>query len=298
MVKIQISARRDFMNKTVRMPMDMHNVFIVCKPGEEYMDRFVKPVVSSTIRPLIEKLQMHRPGWAFIADDFGAFMSTDNHYRHSRFKIDDYGEELGVIGLESSNHGSPYFAMQNHRIKVNRTRTRRVKTRDLDKAVGIVLKSFYVKTISERLNEAVEQAHSMLRNTLHGHSYDFEREVRKVQEPLFSHLAQNPHILDAIALPDASAQETLRKAAEKQVMHRAVFGIDAAKNVSRIVTVSILSDAIYAVSSGEAEPEKYSYDTMPPYMATGVGMLKLMDVGCVIDGVGIRTSDNTFIIIK
>lgn len=286
------------MKKTVRMPMDMHNVFVMCKPGEEYMDRFVKVVVSPTIRPLIEKLQMHRPGWAFIADDFGAYISPDSHYRHSRFKIDDYGEELGSIGLYPSNHGGAYFTIQNHRVEASRTRTGGAKTRDLDKAVSIVLKHFYGRTISERLNEAVEQAHSKLRNTLLGHSYDFERELRKVQEPLFFHLSQNPHMLDAIALPDASAQETLRKTVERLVLYKAVFGIDAAKNVSHTITVSILSDAIYAVSSDEGEPEKYSYDTMPPYMATSVGMLKLVDVGCVIDGVGIRTDDNTFIIIK
>ena len=284
---------------SARVPMDMHNVFSACKPGEEYAERLVKSVVHPHMRLFIAAIHKKRPGWVFLGEDYGVYNNTSLAYTRLSFVVVQDGEELGKVSLTLNRSGESVYCVGNPRIDAQRTRASAVKTKHLTKAVNETLKHFYAKTLSERIQEATGDADRVLTSANHGARYDFERLVRRVQEPLLYHLATDSKALDSLRLPDEETKQLITKAAESCVLHKQVADIYAAKEGGKALLVTLISGGIYVSPANRpSEAVGYSYETLPAYVGTALGMLKLVDPSVSIAGIGMRMSDTTFIVVK
>jgi hypothetical protein len=284
---------------TARVPMGMHNVFSPCIPGEEYEERIIKSVVHPDMVPFITALQTKRPSWVFLGTDYGVYFPATDTYRRTGFTVVQGNEELGRIARSTDKYGDPVFCVNNPRIDAQRTRTGAYKTKHLNKAVNETLKYFFGKTLEERMRETKQKVDKAVYQAVTGKQYDYEREVRKVQLPLLYHLAKHPKLLDDLALPDEKANTALHKAVQHCMLYKEAFDISAKKENGRAVIVAGMAEHMYvAPATTPSEATKHSYESLPPYVAMGMGMLKLVDVGASIAEIGMRIGDDTFLIIK
>lgn len=289
------------MTKTmIRLPMDMHNVFRECELGTETWDKNAKAVVDSGMRDLIEKIARKRPHWQFISEAMGR-MRDDGSYAYVRFVIEDSGDRLGKIDLARDwRTGEHVFELDNPRLRAKRERNGYTKTKKVDKAVKLVVDNYYGRTLPERLSVARAERNTVLSDVMRSASYKVDRIMRELQPQLVSFLTNNPQIAEQITMQEPSSAAnltTLPGACQEAATTRVIYD---ANQVGAGVTVLAWRDRFYTVGSVSDTPDtvEYNYDTVPPHIAMGIGMLKLVGIKESIPDIGTRVSEDVFFVVN
>ena len=265
----------------------------------------VQSAVIPFFLPFLEKLALKYPQWTFEEDsnDYrwdnqtGKSIKTDIVARV--FKVLDKREELGSIYYERIYSGDKdyRYCVDNFRVAQLRERGSGMKTIHEKKALKHVDKYFGRKNLDEKLVDAKQQAQYTLNRVHNDLNSKFDWEWNRVDnfakafvmnrfDEFVSYLSENNAItkIDANTMPERFE----RKCAVNEVKNK--FGADE----HYLVYVDNQSYAIFRKN----EPTQIkASEELPEFIRMGVGMLKLVEDGQIISGIGCRVNATTYIVL-
>jgi hypothetical protein len=245
------------------------------------------------LKQTIVKLAPMYPLWQFIVPN----VSLGDEVQ--AFKVMASGEELGTISRRY--HGNGYVvAVTNHRISESRTRGSEYKTKDVDKAVLKVKKTFFPRNPNERLSEANKEAEHFLINQDNGKQRALNKHEYHIKEAMLSYVQSagyagflahvhtlEPRLKDGV-LAHIQGQEQLRMEVKSIEEIRRQFD-------SEIAALVVRDSGKYLVRIND-NVQIYDDNTLPESMRGKLGMLKLVDAGFFLSDVGCRVNDEVFVV--
>jgi len=245
------------------------------------------------LKQAIVKLAPMYPLWQFVVPrvNMGDEVST--------FKVMANGQELGSISR--MYHGRDYvIAVTNHRIAENRTRGSDYKTKDVDKAVLKVKKTFAPRNPKELLAEAQKEAGRFLNSQENGkaralnkHEYGINEVMMEYAkgagyEGFLTHVQTlEPRFRDVV-LAHIQGEKELRMEVKSIEEIRRQFE-------NQIAALVVRDSGKYLVRIDD-NVQIYDDNTLPERMRGKLGMLKLVDAGFFLSDVGCRVNDEVFVV--
>jgi hypothetical protein len=251
------------------------------------------------MHPFIEALAVKHPEWKFVGTDYRTTMLEGTStiatvYR--RFAVHSGKELLGHLWQDYSyGRRKDMYVIKNHRTEEALIRANAIKTSDVRKAVKLVEKMFYALTTKELMEQKLKEVYQVvndLASSKHNQGRHAERAVRgHIMEYVRTHF-------DAVMLniPDpsdrAKLQEFFKFMDEAKILHGVIDVLQSYKGHKIIQR----GDVYYAaVRDGDGVKELTNDDLTEP-MKHKLGILKLVEDGQAVEGVGFRHSDDTFIL--
>lgn len=245
------------------------------------------------LKQTIVKLAPMYPLWQFVVP------SVNMGYEVATFKVMANGQELGTISR--LYHGNNYvIGVTNHRIAGSRIRGSEYKTKDVDKAVLKVKKTFFPRNPNELLSEAAKEAGNFLFEQEMGKERALNKHEFHIKEAMFSYVqgagfqgflahAQTlePRVRDNL-IAQLEAKTQLRMEVKSIAETRRQFDDEIAALVVR-------DSGKYLVRIND-NVQIYDDNTLPESMKGKLGMLKLVDAGFFLSDVGCRVNDEVFVV--
>lgn len=241
----------------------------------------------------ITKLAPMYPLWQFVVPKvhMGDEVNT--------FEVMTNGQKLGSI--TRMRHGQDYVvAVSNHRISESRTRGSEYKTKDVDKAVLKVKKTFFPRNPKERLAEAHAEADRLLNRQENGKQRAVNNHEYNIKEAMLSYVlgagyegflanvqTLEPRFRDVV-LAHIEAEKELRMEVKSIEEIRRQFE-------NQIAALIVRDSGKYLVRIDD-NVQIYDDNTLPESMKRNLGMLKLVDAGFFLSGVGCRVNDEVFVV--
>ena len=277
------------------LPLELPNML-----AERHKNPEHKPVATySKVYPLIETLALKKPQWKFIAHRYHRGDEKDLGYA---FRVCEGREILGEIVMSYGRRDEDAFEIRNKRIQDSRERGGSAKTKDVKKATKLVLKSFGVKTITERVEEALALTTESTWRVASDRSSTFQSLFRHMQEHLFTHIMDNYKELAPIAIQNGADPKTVGMLLPAYEEYRITKEIETCK-ANNMGAVVLTLGSEYAVtlwdhSAGGMQTHMHTTDTLPTHIKRSVGLLKLVEVRHFLKGVGVKIADTTFFVIS
>jgi hypothetical protein len=268
---------------------------IKLKKHDKFGEGEKESVIDPFLKSFIEKLALKYPQWTFEE-----VYNTANHntktYEAYRFNVVDKREVLGTIDKEYTSNGGWRYCVDNHRINGVRERGRGMKTIHEDKALKHVGKFFGKKNVNEKFTEATQIISSAL-----GHVHNQKRwDLSHKWDELESYTQKFIH--DNYAMFASTVDVTTNKVKddlEKLPSAIAEFSsVDAMQEALRLgdAYIVFIDGVNYSIQKGKDPLEIKASEELPDFMRRAVGLLKLVEDNQVIDGVGVRANETTFLV--
>ena len=282
------------MTKTIQK-LNVHNTFyIVSGVDPAALERAKDSIVHPFMVPLIEAIQHKRPHWEFHAKGFGNRGIGDevNHVLHHTFDIYDNGEKLGYIEKDF-NRGSSVYTAGSHRINAKRQVGGRKKSKHLKVVTAEVLKEFYPRTLDELANDKYTTAVNVVQQVTYRDRRAHTANVQSLHESMVAYLTSGGRWAEFEAAQDKPemmrAKEAYHRIAETARVASDVFKAD------NILLIERPRDIVIKPASGPAQST--NLDALSDRIKTSLALLKMSEVNSIIEGVGVRTADDTFYIL-
>ena len=279
----------------VRKLLNVHNTYYTASGFDQSsIDRAKDSVVHPFMVPLIEAIQHKRPHWEFEAKGFGNRGIGDdvNHVLHDNFDIYDNGEKLGSI--EKDYHaGRVVYAAGSHRINAKRLVGMRKKSKHVKVIAAEVLKECYPLTLDELANEKYKKAFTSMQQATYKDRRASTRNVEILHEPMLAYLTSGDRWAEFLAVQDIP--EVMRA---KEAYHSLAENARVADNIANahhILLIERPRDIVIKPFNGAAQST--NLDQLSDHTKTSLALLKMTELDTLIDGVGIRTADDTFYIL-
>jgi hypothetical protein len=275
--------------------MDTHNVFRECNEENKDNLRNSDARVRDFLTPLFSELSKKRPTWTYVAKGFGDLSASGTFYYYSRFTIMDGGQDIGEVWASKNwRTGENKYAFNNHRLQTTRRRGNCTETKDLKKAVKLILANMYALTTAELMNTIRSQATNKARNTVYTIQRDFRYERDKLLPNMEAFIMDNWEAFENYnthSLTDKQRFKERYTSAAKATEAEQLLGDN------KYALVVDVGDQIHVEHSAhQGAIHSYTLDGIPLHIKQGVAILKLCDVDTLLDGVGVRTGDATYII--
>lgn len=263
------------------------NVYILRDP------QYAKPkaIAHKDVRPLLDRLIAKRPNWVFKArriDDYDATSMTA-----TTFDIWCDGELLGDISIARTTRTGDEkvdYRYDTHRLQEGRQRGTWTKTTKLDAAVKGILKTFYSKTISERVTEAHDHVRSKLSSNRTSAGHLFQTMSSMVNRAITNFVMANwEELAPRMREAGINLRDEMPEAYAKWQEMESVYGAYADEHGYVIV----LRGSDYVVSTNNTTTIKSS-EELPDNVRRNLGLLKLSTTGETMPGIGIRIDDYTY----
>jgi len=249
------------------------------------------------MHPFIESLAVKHPEWKFVGTDYRTTIlegtSTLAHV-YRRFEVRAGKELLGHLWQDYSyGRRKDMYVIKNHRTEEALIRANAIKTSDVGKAVKLVEKMFYALTTKELMEQKLKEVYTAVNDLVSTKM----NQGRNVERAVRGHIMEYIHAhLDAVMLniPDPAdrhkLQEYFKFADEAKILHGVIDVLQSYKGHK-----IIQRGDVYYAAVGDGVKELTNYDLTEP-MKHKLGILKLVEDGQAVEGVGFRHSDNTFIL--
>lgn len=259
------------------------------RPGWEGREVLLHP----EMQPVLDRLFKERPTWRF--------KSTQNFFGSASAKVTnldiyDGDEKLGRLWLETYwRDGSVRYNFDNSRLSQTRQRGGVSYTSKPDVAAKRIVKAFHLKTPKERAAEAYGDVRKAVGQVVTDASWPLRRGRSVIEKELFAYAVRNWETIAPHLGPDAAKVDlpALHEA------DREAYGLSAAFESAEGVTVRIESNGAYTISRREND----TYDVvtvsdalLPEHVRGSLGLLKLVQDGVHIDGVGLRVRANLYFV--
>lgn len=263
--------------------------------------------IDAFLAPLIDALALKYPQWEFrethnnyVWDNIGGISNKCN-FTATTFTVFEKREELGTLYINQDYRGEKKFAVDNFRIDKLRQRGSGLKTIHLKKAIKHVDKLFGARNVIEKMHEAIESASRRayrvkedLNNQVH-HSWNrFNATARsflvaKYLEEFKDFCSNNPDTASFINTLD-ELPDRVAKASAGQEVH------DALQTGSAYVVY--IDGMNYSLHLDKQPLQIKKSEELPEFMRRGIGMLKLVEDGQVIGGIGLRVDKDTYVVLS
>jgi hypothetical protein len=247
------------------------------------------------LEPLIHELACKYPQWTFKANKVHG---QNLEYVLGEFHIFDKREKIGEISMDTrytSYKREQVYVIENQRIASVRQRSSSVRTADMKRAIAMVRKFVSPKGLKERFSEQQTEAISKL-----GEVHASKTRVRSAAYQPIPAL-RNKFVEDRMEEFKASlsAQEV-----EQYVAHDyATYELEVAEQLRGAVNTD---KAVFVHVHGEdyllgVDKDNLDYkhsEELTPHIRMAVGMLKLVEPSQIIEGVGMKVNEGTFIVMS
>jgi predicted nucleic acid-binding Zn-ribbon protein len=245
------------------------------------------------LKQAIAKLAPMYPLWQFVVPrvNMGDEVNT--------FKVMANGQELG--SLTRMYHGRDYvIAVTNHRIVESRTRGSEYKTKDVDKAVLKVKKTFAPRNPKELLAEAQKEAGRFLNSQENGKLRVLNKHEYSISEAMLSYVrgaGYEGFLTHAQTLEPRVRDQVLAHIQGEKELRMEVKSIEEIRRQfeNQIAALVVRDSGKYLVRIDD-NVQIYDDNTLPESMRGKLGMLKLVDAGFFLSDVGCRVNDEVFVV--
>lgn len=203
-------------------------------------------------------------------------------------------EKLGEIS-RSYSRGKNVIVLENDRISKELCRGSSMSTSDHGKALRLIKKYFFRRTVDELVREASAHADHLVSRIRSAKRREFISSFNDASKDLFMRF-----LTDHQNLMEKYAQE---KGIDPNIVRSLIHGNEEVEIVEGISTclenkngaVVLLHGQSYVVKSAQQQ-KIYEVGDVPDIIKRQVGMLKLVEDGQFITNTGVRVNDKTFFI--
>jgi len=263
----------------------------------------VESKVHPTLAPLLNELALKYPQWTFKCNSAWTRYNGERMVR--AFGIFEKRESIGSVGIEASSNGNMVFCIQNERIGHVRTRSDTVKTKDIKRAAAMVKKFVNPKTLVERFYEKRTLADAVLATVKRSKMVA----VNNAESPMHAlkHKFFEANVSLFVESLDPAGLKLMAKLTEaKQELVACNTVTDAWNMTGDSVLVSVygqdymLSDEsrVGIVGHSPYPSGRMSSEELPEHIRTAIGMLKLVQPTQIIEGMGMRVDEESFIVTR
>ena len=243
------------------------------------------------LNTFINTMAMDRPTWRFVATQ------TYNRNEASVFEMYQDGELIGDI-RRGYYQGNVCLEMSNHRIEDQRKRGGGYRTKDAAKAVAKAKKVFSRKSPAERVREALRKAASVIATVRSDKDYELRRSQHTVELAMLEYtkgegLAAFNAFLQAVPV---THQATIKAQEKVLTLAQELVTINAFDSQGTNTATIIRVDDQYILNT-RSTYSMQTDQTMPEELRGKLGMLKLVNPEQIIEGVGCRVDDDTFVLL-
>jgi hypothetical protein len=266
---------------------------IKLKKHDKFGEGEKESVIDPFLKSFIEKLALKYPQWTFEE-----VYNTANHstktYEAYRFNVVDKREVLGIIDKEYTSGGGWRYCVDNHRINGVRERGRGMKTIHEDKALKHVGKFFGKKNVNEKFTEATQVIGSALGQIHNSKRWDLSHKWDALKDYAQQFIVEN-YAQFASGVTDTTVASKLEQLPSS---HAEFISVDAMQEALRKgdAYIVFIDGVNYSIQKGKDPLEIKASEELPDFMRRAVGLLKLVEDNQVIDGVGVRASETTFLV--
>jgi hypothetical protein len=189
-----------------------------------------------------------------------------------------------------------YIRVLNDKIQANVKRGKGYNTTDPEKAEKEIRRMFITPSLEQKLNNHAEYADTMLRTavqvsktkcqTLWGNLKDARTKFIKDRFDEFAAMLTSMSDIDNVASYKAADEE-------RNVIYRIC---DAWNRRDKGASLLVVLDGSQYIVRYASEVKLFDADTVPDDVRVKVGMLKLTEPQQVVDGLGVRVSNEVFIV--
>jgi methyl coenzyme M reductase alpha subunit len=245
------------------------------------------------MKEFVEQLALKYPQWTFVENGVTSNMANNTYEVHA-FKVMDKREVLGTLSKDWANNGNRY-CFDNHRISSMRERGNGMKTIHMNKAIKHVNKLFGKKNVHEKLNEAKQLLGGALGGVINHKEWQLRTTwnalAQSTQAFIVSHYQEfadsvvDKNLIKPVEQLPTHLEEHIATQYMKEVWE---------KNNAYVVFIEGIN---YSVQKGEDPIEVKESDELPDFMRRAIGLLKLVENNQVVNGVGLRVNESTFLVL-
>lgn len=264
---------------------------------EDPLDRIIpegrEVILHYAMPAVLDRLLKERPTWRYKSTQH-FYNNTTCHVRD--LDIYDGDERLGRLWIEHHwRDSSVRYNFDNFRLQKARQRSSVSYTTKPDVAAKRIVKAFHLKTPKERAAEAFSDVRKAVSQVVSDANWPYRRGKNVIEKELFAYATRNwetiaPHLGPDAAKVDLPAlYEADREASVLSTAFESALG----------VMVRIESNGAYTVS--RKDNDTYDVQTLtdamlPEHVRGSLGLLKLVQDGAHIDGVGLRVRANLYFV--
>lgn len=264
---------------------------------EDPVDRIIpegrEVILHNAMPAVLDRLLKERPTWRY--------KSTRHFYNNTTCHVQDLDiydgdEKLGRLWIEHHwRDNSVRYNFDNFRLSKTRQRNGVSYTTKPDVAAKRIVKAFHLKTPKERASDAYADVRKAVSQAVSDANWPARRGRSVIERALFEYAERNWETLKHHLGPDAAKVDLPalfaadREARDLSVAFESALG----------VTVRIESNGAYMVSRSENSTyhvETLTEATLTDHLRGSLGLLKLVQDGTHIDGVGIRVRANLYFV--
>lgn len=244
---------------------------------------------------MIRLIQKKRPHWTFkntIDYSWNLVPPPEGHINIEKVQVYDGDDHLGWVGWGRKNGwGTRVYEFDNFRLKGMRTRGSANYSSKAETAASRIIKTFHSKTPKELMDDAVTNVSKAAHNNASDKRHEYHMAYKKISNAVERFVVANwqhiqPELGDiasAMDLPELIA--TAKQASALNEVYRDGHGwVILAQTNGRYIT---RRDGII---------NTYTDADLPDRMRMGLGLLKMVEDGTAIDGIGVRGKDNVFFV--
>ena len=262
----------------------------------------VVATIEEFLVPLVEKLALNHPEWRFESyycrKHYGVSNGADFGMVVERLKVMDKYEELGQLGTDYTRSGKRFW-VSNHRTEKLRERGSGMKTIHLDKAIKHVDKFFARKNNSEKIEQAENTAHQVVRNAVNSTWYPMNAVWGNFQDVARNFVNDNLETFRSYVQTNTNATSTAL--AELDKLPEKIAEWEGCKHIQEVhhkdEHILVFLDGMNYIVKHKNQVQVKTSEELPDFVRRGVGMLKLIEPGNAITNIGVRVDDTTFVVI-
>jgi hypothetical protein len=240
----------------------------------------------------LQKLVRSRMDWKFIALE--TIYTTGGHVI-TEVAIRAGNITLGTVEVVTRGERD-YIRVLNDKIQATVKRGKGYNTTDPEKAEKEIRRMFITPSLEQKLNSHAEYAEVVMRTAVHAsktkcqtlwdHLKDARRKFVKDRFDEFTAMLTSMSDIDNVASYKAADEE-------RNVIYRMC---DAWNRRDKGASLLVVLDGSQYIVRYASEVKLFDADTVPDDVRVKVGMLKLTEPQQVVDGLGVRVSNEVFIV--
>ena len=260
-----------------------------------------QPVLHPMLEALVPKLATKHPEWDFVASANDVVWLTPPHYKSFGVYIRVTGttphKKVGEVRIErryTSRGSEECYSIRSPRISKVRERGDAVMTTKPEVAAKTVNKMFTPPPISERIEEVQSRAYDLLHRAQRSVAYT-HHEVESSLLPFIRKFAETQREQFIAWLPN---EEARKLATDCDGIRNTVNKLNDMQNSwGGMLTVLIVDDKyIVRAMKNECATQVYANHELSDHLKKCIGMLKLVDNGELLPGIGVRVGNGQFVV--
>lgn len=259
----------------------------------------VEMILHPFLEPLVWLVMKAQPSWKVVVESSN--LNSDGLRRASAFRLYADNEELGELSVGLNNKRNHVFELDNHRLKASRQRGCMTTTVAQNKALKIILNDFAPRSMKEHLAEASKKISNAVSTAVSINTRPMREAISYLEKPLQQFAIDNWEAFckteGATSVP-ANKFFCLDTFIETYERGEAASGLGS-QHCKKTGYYVVLQGSEYIVSRLDKQDEAQilTSDKLSEHMRVRIGLLKLVEDGQFIAGVGVRTNATMFYVV-